>query len=98
TTLEHRIATLLGGVPYRISYFADGAIDSPPYGDPLPYLTSEKTVLPVPAEAAAVLMLSACRFESPQRIATTYEVRHVGLAAVKDAAVRSLELPGNHAS
>jgi hypothetical protein len=96
--LEHRISTLLGAVPFRINYFADGAVESAPGGDPVPDVISEKTTLPIPAGAAAVLLFSDCRFELPARIAPTYVVRDVGLEEVNDAAVKSLEIRGSEAS
>ena len=98
SAIEIRISHLLGKVPYRISYFADGAAGSPPAGDVLADVPSDKTTFPPPPGAAAVLLFSDCRFELPEQVAPTYVVVDPALEEVDDARVTSLTIRGNEAS
>ncbi len=99
--LEDRVRQLLGSVPFRIHYFADGTGPAGIAGaGGLPDLPAERTRYQPPT-AAAVLLFSDGQFEMPAAGAggpPAYPVIDVGLEEPLDAAVVNLEIRGDTAA
>jgi hypothetical protein len=98
--LESRVRQLLGGVPFRMYYFADGMGPATVAGaGDLPDLPAERTRYEPPV-GAAVLLFSDGQFEEPAAGAggpPTYPVIDIGLEDPHDAAVVSLDVRGDSA-
>jgi hypothetical protein len=87
--LDKRLDELLGRHPYRLIYFADGAVKTGPSGDRLTDLPSRITEFAPPA-GGSVVLFSDGQFELPAIAAPTLVVVDVGLDNPADARVMSL--------
>ena len=96
--LDRRIAELLGDIPRRTSFFADGNADQSIPGPTLGDLPGERTDFSPPASATAVLLFSDCQFKLPDFAPPTYVVVDPALDHPADAAVARFELRGTEAA
>ena len=96
--LAARVKELLGETPYRVVYFSDHNVVAGPGGETtLGDLAGDRTVFAPPAGAAAVVLFSDGRFESPAGGGSVpvYAVADSDLDRSDDAAVTRLEMRGN---
>ena len=92
--LQHRLAELLGDVPYRIRFFADGEVMAPSGANVLPDVACEQTRYPS-SSADNVLLFSDAQFHLRPSGPPTYVVVDPALDDSKDAAVTRLEIRGD---
>src|SRR5690349_2454481 len=94
--LHERMRQLLGDVPYRLEYFANGPAAGPQaegldQAGALPELPAERTVYDPPT-AAAVVLFSDGRFDLPAFGPPTFAVIDPALDSAADAAVERLRI------
>jgi hypothetical protein len=92
-----RIRQLLGKIPYRIQYFADGPVTEPAGGTILPDVPADRTTLPTDVGASAIVLFSDAQFALPAMLPPTYVIVDPMLENIADARVERLELRGQDA-